>query len=116
MISMNRMSAMLVSLKQTVFAIMFLMSETTTESELGTRGKILSVCLMFVDFLQVGLSARTVHAHCPHHLMALKTLIAFQVLRATVSVSLGWSAESASGISAVRGLLRTLNPCPHMWI
>jgi hypothetical protein len=97
MISMNRMSAMLVSMKQTVFAIMFLMSETTTESELGTRGKILSICLMFVDFLQVGLH----HRHCPRHFTALITLNAFQVLRATVSVSLGWSKESASGISAV---------------
>jgi hypothetical protein len=53
MISMNRMSAIVVSLKQTVFAIMFLMSETTTESELGTRGQIFSVCLMIIDFLQV---------------------------------------------------------------
>jgi hypothetical protein len=53
MISMNRMSAMMVSLKQTVFAIMFLMSETTTASELGTRGQIFSIVLMFVDFLQV---------------------------------------------------------------
>ena len=53
MISMNRMSAMVVSMKQTVFAIMFLMSEATTEADLGTRGKFVSVCLMFIDFLQV---------------------------------------------------------------
>jgi hypothetical protein len=55
MLSMNRLTAMAVSLKQTVFAIMFLMSETTTESELGTREKIFSICLMFIDFLQVHL-------------------------------------------------------------
>ncbi len=66
MISMNRMSAMLVSMKQTIFAIMFLMSETTTESELGTRGKFISVCLMFIDFLQVACTRQD--ASCTPHL------------------------------------------------
>jgi len=65
MISMNRMSEIVVSLKQTVFAMMFLMSETTTESELGPRGQVFSVCLMFIDFLQASLThamIRTLYA------------------------------------------------------
>ena len=61
MISMNRMSEIVVSLKQTVFAMMFLMSETTTESELGPRGQVFSVCLMFIDFLQASLTQAMIH-------------------------------------------------------
>ncbi len=53
MISMNRMSAVLASLKQTIFAVMFLMAESAIKSELGTRGQSFSICLMFVDFFQV---------------------------------------------------------------
>jgi hypothetical protein len=100
MISMSRMSAMLVSMKQTIFAIMFLMSETTTESELGTRGKFISICLMFIDFLQVSncgicyLFTSSVDDHAPW-----LTLRALQVLRTTVSVSLGWSLESEAVVS-----------------
>ena len=53
MISMNRMSAVLASLTQTIFGVMFLLAESAIKSELGARGQSFSICLMFVDFFQV---------------------------------------------------------------
>jgi hypothetical protein len=45
---------MLSSLKQTVFAMIFLMSETPPDAPLkSTRAQFVSIVLMVIDFLQV---------------------------------------------------------------
>jgi hypothetical protein len=53
MLSLNRIVAMFSSLKQTVFAILFLTSESLSETPKSTRSQLFSMLLMVIDFLQV---------------------------------------------------------------
>jgi hypothetical protein len=53
MLSLNRIVAMFSSLKQTVFAILFLTSESLSETPKSTRSQLFSILLMVIDFLQV---------------------------------------------------------------